>query len=500
MLVLGQGGTGKSTLIKAITETFRFYGKEDILAKCATTGIAATDIGAATLHSWAGLNHNIPKTDDWKTKASSANKAKRQKNISGKEFLILDEVSMEDKETEACVSEIVGEIRGMDGKGKPQEPFGSMHVIKFGDFHQFPPVGNPTGALYVDRPDKDSQRAILGREIFLQFDKVVILEKQNRVTDITWNNILNRLRTGDCTKEDIEEVQKLDLTNPECIGSDISKAPWDDAILVTPRHSVRNLWNEHAIIKHCVRSGSRRYLVPAEDESRDGTEALPMEARLAIAGMQDKQTGKLPRTLPLAIGMKAMVLLNLATEADIANGTRGIIQDIVFDPREGPHQEDEDGIHKLQYPPAMILFKPDKGTNIKFEGLPDGVIPLTPSRATFKTTGRSGKVYKIRRKQYAMTAGYAFTDYKSQGQTIEYVIIDISTPPTGQVTPFSVYVALSRSRGRDTIRILRDFDVELFQRHPSEELRKDMRRLESLNEKTREEWEKRKRSDDSGHV
>jgi len=77
-----------------------------------------------------------------------------------------------------------------------------------------------------------------------------------------------------------------------------------------------------------------------------------------------------------------------------------------------------------------------------------------------------------------MTAGYAFTDYKSQGQTIEYVIIDIGKPPTGTLSPFSVYVALSRSRGRDTIRLLRDFDVNLFQNHPSEALRTEMKRPE----------------------
>ena len=58
-----------------------------------------------------------------------------------------------------------------------------------------------------------------------------------------------------------------------------------------------------------------------------------------------------------------------------------------------------------------------------------------------------------------MTSGYAFTDYKAQGQTIEYVIIDIRKPPTRSLSAFSVYVALSRSRGRDTIRLLRDFDA-----------------------------------------
>jgi hypothetical protein len=42
-----------------------------------------------------------------------------------------------------------------------------------------------------------------------------------------------------------------------------------------------------------------------------------------------------------------------------------------------------------------------------------------------------------------MTAGYAFTDYKSQGQTIEYVIIDIGKPPTG----YSITVTFLGLRG-----------------------------------------------------
>ena len=79
-----------------------------------------------------------------------------------------------------------------------------------------------------------------------------------------------------------------------------------------------------------------------------------------------------------------------------------------------------------------------------------------------------------------MMAGYAFTNYKSQGQ----VIIDISKPPTGSLSLFSMYVALSQSRGRNAIHLLRDLDINLFQSHPSEALRIEMKRLESLNEKT----------------
>jgi hypothetical protein len=86
-------------------------------------------------------------------------------------------------------------------------------------------------------------------------------------------------------------------------------------------------------------------------------------------------------------------------------------------------EPDKDGAIRLSYPPSMILFRPDKPTRLTFGGLPPGIIPLTPSVANFVATGRSGKKFKLKRCQYAMTPGYAYTDYKSQGQTIEYVII-----------------------------------------------------------------------------
>ncbi|KAJ7246447.1 hypothetical protein C8J57DRAFT_1081470, partial [Mycena rebaudengoi] len=45
----------------------------------------------------------------------------------------------------------------------------------------------------------------------------------------------------------------------------------------------------------------------------------------------------------------------------------------------------------------------------------------------------------------------AFTDYRFQGQTIPYVLVDIGKPPTGTLSLFNLYVALSRSSGRATI-------------------------------------------------
>ncbi|KAJ6523531.1 hypothetical protein DFH09DRAFT_937823 [Mycena vulgaris] len=70
----------------------------------------------------------------------------------------------------------------------------------------------------------------------------------------------------------------------------------------------------------------------------------------------------------------------------------------------------------------------------------------------------------VQRIQFPLTGAYAFTDYRSQGQTLVFVFVDIATPPSGGLSLFNLYVALPRSSGRGTIRLLRDFNDEMFQK------------------------------------
>ena len=58
--------------------------------------------------------------------------------------------------------------------------------------------------------------------------------------------------------------------------------------------------------------------------------------------------------------MRAMVLLNMATDADLANGSRGIIKDIILDPRETGIPDETNTVY-LSYLPSAILFTPLNG-------------------------------------------------------------------------------------------------------------------------------------------
>ncbi|KAJ3893195.1 hypothetical protein GG344DRAFT_75268 [Lentinula edodes] len=165
-----------------------------------------------------------------------------------------------------------------------------------------------------------------------------------------------------------------------------------------------------------------------------------------------------------------MILANIATEADLANGTRGTVTDIILDHREPLEHEERDGAVLLRYPPAIVYFKPDGETRVRLEGFPDGLLPIVPQEGKFVAAVNEKKTCTILRRQLALTPGYAFTDLKGQGQTIEYVIVDLARPNYGsKLDAFG-------------------FDESLFVSHPSPELEAEDARLAALEVETTEAW------------
>ena len=195
----------------------------------------------------------------------------------------------------------------------------------------------------------------------------------------------------------------------------------------------------------------------------------------------------LPAVLELAKGMKIMITTNVQTDLDVANGARGEIVDIVLHSEEPDFADEGTTIH-LRYLPAYILVKLSRTRATQLEGLEQHVIPVQPTCVQFQVTylDEGTRVVKatVKRWQYPITPAYAFTDYRAQGQTIPWVIVDIGRLPTGSLTLFNLYVALSRSRGRDTIRLLRDFDDDMFRKAHRPSLQAEDKRLTRLNELT----------------
>ena len=489
VFVIGQGGTGKSTLLNAITTSFEIRGASHLLAKTAMSGVAASLIGGSTLHSWAGLpTRQYPQGDEWMNRSSKKVKKRRESNMLKPSWLAVDEVGMLTKDTLFYLSQILGAVRTGNGRTDSTIALGAMNVLLMGDFHQFPPVGQRDVALYSSVNPRPS--SLLGQNIYEQFETVIELVQQLRIQDTVWMEILDRSRIGRCTLEDLSEIHKLVLTDERCNVPDFSKEPWDQTTLVTPRNSVRSMWNSAKLRQHCRQSGQVLYVVDAEDTAGREHRSLTNIEKLTVAQMDVNETQRLATRLEVAIGMRAMLTHNCATDIGFANGCRGTVVDVVLDARE-PSIEmsvESGGIIRLEFPPAMIVFKPDRDFKFEtFHGLHPNEIPIFPKEDSFSIGKKKHKI-RITRRQLPLTCAYAFTDQKSQGQTLGNVIVDIGKTSRFPVDQFGAYVALSRSRGRHKIRLLREFEEKLFTKHPSEDLRAEDERLQRLVQETKKKW------------
>ena len=139
--------------------------------------------------------------------------------------------------------------------------------------------------------------------------------------------------------------------------------------------------------------------------------------------------------------MKAMVMWNIFTDADLVNDTRGKIEHIILDPWEDPHMLTGRKV-SLKYTLIMMVFKPMNSVTINLAGLTEGLIPIFPTKSTFSITTPSSRRTTVTCRQLALMASYCFMHYCSQGQTIKYVVVDLGKVPNGTLSPFNAYVAL----------------------------------------------------------
>ena len=473
-------------MIDMTTDSFEENGAEDLLVKAAYTGVAASGINGKTCHVIACLSVNSNKP------ISKETASKLREFWRGKRYLIIDEFSMIGKSFLSRLSRNIS--IGMEENNSPfkDHSFGGLNVIIFGDLHQFPPVAAKRGEpLYrpIDTTLDDVESQI-GRRIYEEFTKVVVLRKQNRVKDPEWKALLSRLRMGETTDDDVKTVKKLILTPDSMKSVDMLAKEWKDACLVTPRHSVREHWNEASLRQWCATNSHQILVCTAEDTL--SAKRLSKSARIVqndINVRSDRRRRTPPRTINIAIGMKVMVTENVETDLDITNGARGRIVSIVLHPEEPP-LGDHPVVH-LKHLPLYILVKLDRTKALRLQGLESGVIPVEPRAVTMKFTVDDGGQICQRsglRYQYPITGAYALTDYKAQGQTLSHVIIDIARPPRGTLSLFNLYVALSRSSGRSTIRLLRDFDAKLLQQSHNSFLLTEDDRINRLDRETHAAW------------
>ena len=155
------------------------------------------------------------------------------------------------------------------------------------------------------------------------------------------------------------------MMNTHCDVPNFEKPPWEYMVLVTPHNIMHKKWNTSALHKHCQKTGELLYICQAKDTVGKEQQEPSLEEMTIAAGLNpEEDLQRLHTRIEIMVGMKAMVTINSSTEADLANGTKGIITNIILDHRETLEKtEVKNGIVTLLYPPAMIIFNPLEPTS-----------------------------------------------------------------------------------------------------------------------------------------
>ena len=141
-------------------------------------------------------------------------------------------------------------------------------------------------------------------------------------------------------------------------------------------------------------------------------------------------------------------------ENGICNGVRGFVHDIYVETTSDENQiVSVVWVKFLNSSVGKILKRDLAKKDIKYSHKDIDAIPILRESSSFKYHG-----YTYRRSNFPLILCYAMTTHKSQGQTLDKVIVDFSSDDGNHKGIFegSFYVAITRVRTGSSL-ILRDF-------------------------------------------
>ncbi len=379
----GSAGTGKSVLLRAIIAEYkRKYGKEKIYVT-ATTGLAATQIGGSTLHSFAGIGLGKEPVEELIQRVQSKAIARKRWNTC--HALVLDEISMLDATLFEKLDRISRVIRN-----RPREPFGGIQLIATGDFFQLPPIG-------------DTENGVEGRYAFEASCWNAIfpvaqgcqqsLTKIHRQQDPTFVNLLQQLRHGISTPEMIQTF-----------GSDLAKrVTYANGLKATELFPTRiQVYAANNTRLNALTTPTVRY--DTIDQSlASGKFHLEKLQRDCIASA----------VIELKVGAQVMLLKNLSDT--LVNGSLGIVKEFIT-PSDPPTLPGGKRMHETNVEKVPLVEFSIYGPH----GIdPDASVTVAVTRQ--KCDIEEGRITMASRTQIPLTLAYAVSIHKV---TLDSVVVD----------------------------------------------------------------------------
>ena len=313
------------------------------------------------------------------------------------ELLVIDEVSMLRCDLLDGIDVVLRACRGSD------RPFGGVQLLFIGDLFQLPPV--------VPRDEWEILRArgYASPYFFSAFSMRemplvhVELDHVYRQTDPAFVSVLNRLRVAEDTEVVVEEL------NDRCHRADDAERE----LTLACTNRVADQLNARAM---------------ASLETREYVLRGTIEGRLKL----DKDRLPSPLELRLKVGAQVMFTRNDEQQRWV-NGSLGVVRDVTDDAVVVQLAGDGRGGHE--------------------------VLPVSWETYEYALDAAEEHIvaYKVGEyRQYPLMLAWAVTIHKSQGKTLDSIQVDFGS---GAFAPGQAYVALSRCRSLEGIRLSRPLRV-----------------------------------------
>lgn len=453
VLMYGEGGTGKSYNIKLLLQ--EAIKKQKVMHLTSTTGLSALAIDGMTIHRWSGIKLGEEPIDIIISEIYKKNREclERWKTT---DMLVMDEVSMLGKKTIQLIDQVGRKIRKID------KPFGGIQVILTGDFCQLPAVND----AYCFESDTMKELNLYPIKCDIPY----------RYPDIKHFELLQRVRKGEMISEDITLLQsRVDcyqeyLTNQDKKNKKVKKegAISLDDIKPTRIYALkRDVDRENTIeLKQLPGLASGYTCYDQFFKTRSGLrKKAKTEEEVEVPADEQEAYGDYLETLAkeqlqFKIGAQVMLTCNADPDSGLVNGSRGIVTGCLA---EG----------------VKVLFRNGVETIIGFN----------------EYKHKDAK-YKVIRHQIPLILAWTTTIHKSQGQTLDYVIIDLGTSLFGAGMG---YVALSRAKTIEGVFLINFLPEKIYADPKALKYEEELDEIEknNLQQETQEKEVKEKKEDEN---